>query len=210
MIVAFVRHGRTAWNDSGRMQGRADVPLSDRGRAQVCGWQLPDAIAGAPIVTSPLQRARETAAIIAGTANIAIDDALIEMDWGAWEGRTIAALAAEGGAAYAANSARGLDFLPPGGESPRGVQRRIIAWLHGVARSRHDVVAVTHQGVIRALLAHVSGWDMTGKPPVRLADDVAHLVEIDASGALRATWNLPLVEGPIGRRGPLAGAAPRR
>jgi probable phosphoglycerate mutase len=39
MIVAFVRHGSTAWNEEGRMQGRRDVPLSDRGRAEVEVWR---------------------------------------------------------------------------------------------------------------------------------------------------------------------------
>ena len=67
MIVAFVRHGRTEWNDAGRMQGRADIGLSEAGRAQVRGWTLPRSLAGARFVASPLARARETAAIMGKT-----------------------------------------------------------------------------------------------------------------------------------------------
>ena len=88
VIVAFLRHGRTAWNDAGRMQGRADVPLSEAGRTQVRRWRLPASLAGAQFVASPLARARETAALL-GAQPVAVDDALIEMDWGEWEGETL-------------------------------------------------------------------------------------------------------------------------
>jgi probable phosphoglycerate mutase len=207
MIVAFLRHGRTEWNDAGRMQGRADIGLSEAGRAQVRGWTLPRSLAGARFVASPLARARETAAIMSEA--FSVDDALIEMDWGDWEGETLAALRTRGGASFEKNSAMGLDFRPPRGESPREVQRRVTAWLEASAALPHDTVAVTHQGVIRTVLALVSGWDMTGKPPVRLHDDVVHVVEA-TNGGLRANWNVPLVEGPVGRRGAMAVVAPRQ
>lgn len=200
MIVAFVRHGRTAWNDSGRMQGRADVPLSEDGRTQVRRWRLPASLAAAQFVASPLARARETAALLA-VQPFAVDDALIEMDWGEWEGETLEGLEARHGAAFAANAARGLDFRPPGGESPHDVQRRVVAWLVRNTGHPTPTIAVTHQGVIRSVLALATGWNMTAKPPVRLADDVLHVVEVEGHGTVRALeWNVPLVAGPIGRR----------
>ena len=52
MIVALVRHGRTEWNEAGRMQGRADVPLSASGREQVRAWRLPQELRGARFVSS--------------------------------------------------------------------------------------------------------------------------------------------------------------
>lgn len=199
MIVAFLRHGRTAWNDEGRMQGRADVPLSEPGRTQVRRWRLPASLAAAQVVASPLARARETATVLAPRP-FTVDAALIEMDWGEWEGETLENLKARHGAAFAANSARGLDFRPPGGESPRDVQERVVAWLIRNTTHETPLVAVTHQGVIRPVLALASGWDMTSKPPVRLADDVVHLIEF-CGGAVRGLeWNVPLVAGPIGRR----------
>ena len=206
--IAFLRHGRTDWNDAGRMQGRADIGLSEAGRAQVRRWTLPAALAGARFVASPLVRARETAALMC-TGNVRVDAALIEMDWGEWEGETLDALRTRGGAAFETNASRGLDFRPPRGESPREVRQRIAAWIATTAASPHDTVAVTHQGVIRTVLSLISGWDMTGKPPVRLHDDVVHVVEV-AGEDLRATWNLPLVEGQVGRRIPVAAPAPRR
>jgi broad specificity phosphatase PhoE len=202
MIVALLRHGRTAWNDEGRLQGRADVPLSEAGRTQVRRWRLPESLAGASLVASPLSRARETAALL-GEQPLAIADALIEMDWGEWEGETLEALKTRHGAAFEANSARGLDFRPPGGESPRDVQQRIVAWLARAAEDGTPLIAVTHQGVIRSILALVTGWNMTGKPPVRLADDVVHLIEVEEHAVVRElAWNVALVAGPIGRRRP--------
>jgi broad specificity phosphatase PhoE len=208
MSIGFVRHARTEWNDAGRMQGRADIGLSEAGRAQVRRWRLPATLARARLVASPLARARETAALMSD-GSFDIDDALVEMNWGEWEGQTLATLRARGGAAFEANSARGLDFLPPRGESPRDVQRRIAGWLGSSTALPHDIVAVTHQGVIRTVLALISGWDMTGKPPVRLHDDVVHIVEAAGNG-IRATWNVPLVDGPVGRRSAVAALAPRR
>ena len=208
MTIAFLRHGRTEWNDAGRMQGRADIGLSEAGRAQVRRWTLPAAFAGARFVASPLARARETAALLCN-GNVGVDAALIEMDWGEWEGQTLDALRTRGSAAFEINSARGLDFRPPGGESPREVRQRIAAWIATTAATLHDVVAVTHQGVIRTVLSLVSGWDMTGKPPVRLHDDVVHVIEVVGEG-FRATWNIPLVEGQVGRRIPVAAPATRR
>jgi len=203
VIVALVRHGRTAWNDIGRMQGHADVELSDAGRTQVRRWRLPASLVGGRFVASPLTRARETAALL-GTEAFDVDDALIEMDWGEWEGETLEGLKAAHGAAFAANSARGLDFRPPGGESPRDVQRRVGAWLGRNTGHAPPLIAVTHQGVIRSVLALACGWDMTGKPPVRLADDVVHVVETDERGTVRPlAWNVALVAGPIQRRRPI-------
>jgi 2,3-bisphosphoglycerate-dependent phosphoglycerate mutase len=203
MIVALLRHGRTAWNDQGRMQGRADVPLSDAGREQVRRWRLPASLATARLVASPLLRARETAALL-GAEPVAVDDALIEMDWGEWEGESLGALKAGLGAAFEATAGRGLDFRPPGGESPREIQQRIVDWLLRTSAQATPLVAVTHQGVIRSVLALTTAWDMVGRPPVRLADDVVHLIEFRNGRAQPVEWNVPLMAGPIGRRNPPA------
>jgi len=126
MIVAFVRHAATAWNDEGRMQGRRDVPLSERGRAQVRAWRLPERciVAETAWVASPLTRARETAALL-GATRIVSEPALIEMDWGAWEGLRLDELQRVHAEDYWREEARGLDFRPPRGESPRELQRRL-------------------------------------------------------------------------------------
>lgn len=182
--LLVIRHGATAWNAAGRIQGRSDQPLSPAGRAAVAGWVLPPQAAGARWLCSPLARARETAALL-HDGPVEPEPRLIEMDWGAWEGRTLAALRGELGAEMAANEARGLDLRPPGGESPRGVQQRLRPWLGELAARQEDAVAVTHKGVLRALYALASGWDMRGKPPAKLQNACAHLFLLDAAGTLK-------------------------
>ena len=173
-MIVLIRHGRTSWNEQGRMQGRSDIPLSAAGRDQVRGWQLPRAWARAQWLSSPLCRATETAALLTAQP-VAIEPRLIEMDWGSWEGRTLESLRAEA-PAMAANEARGLDFRPEGGESPREVRARFASLT---ADLRDDVVCVTHKGVIRAALSLATGWDMLSKPPLRLADDGALVLPPD-------------------------------
>jgi probable phosphoglycerate mutase len=168
--VLLIRHGPTAWNDNDRIQGRADLELSSRGRAEVARWRLPAAWAEARVLSSPLRRARDTAALLTGRTPI-IDDRLIEMDWGDWQGRRLAELRARAPALMGANEARGLDFRPPGGESPREVCARLQALLAELAADPQPVVAVCHKGVIRAALVLATGWDMRSKPPLRLARD---------------------------------------
>jgi broad specificity phosphatase PhoE len=188
--MLLIRHGRTAWNEQGRMQGRADLPLAPEGRAQILRWRLPEAWAGAHWLSSPLRRATQTAALLTD-GPVAIEPRLIEMDWGAFEGRTLADLRAEMPAAMAANEARGLDFRPEGGESPREVRTRLESLLADLA-AEPDVIFVTHKGVIRAALSLATGWDMTSKPPLRLADDTALILHCDASGRVRPHGSVPL------------------
>jgi len=173
-IIACLRHGATDWNAEGRMQGRRDVPLSATGRADVAGWTLPADLAhDADWFASPLLRAVETAELMSGRTP-RIEPALIEMDWGAWEGSRLDELQARLGDEFTGNAARGLDFRPPGGERPRDVVWRVARWLDGIAARERPLVAVTHNGVLRALLVLATDWDMRGKPPVKLRPATLH------------------------------------
>jgi probable phosphoglycerate mutase len=153
---------------------------------------LPGEYAAATLVASPLLRAVETARIVADREPAVVPD-LVEMDWGAWEGETFATLRASHTAAFAAAEARGLDFRPPGGESIREVQTRLLRWLTGLATLPGPLVAVTHKGVLNALVAHFTGWNAIGDAPVKLRPGCLHQVDVAASGQvhLRA-WNVPL------------------
>ena len=179
--VLLVRHGPTEWNESGRIQGRADIDLSQRGRAQVARWRLPAVWAEARMLSSPLRRARETAAILTGRTPT-IDHRLIEMDWGRFQGRRLADLRAEAPDVMPANEARGLDFRPPGGESPREVCARLRSLLAELAADPRPVVAVCHKGVIRAALVLATGWNMHSKPPVRLSRALGCVLLCDRDG----------------------------
>jgi broad specificity phosphatase PhoE len=189
--VLLIRHGTTAWNESGRIQGRADVDLSPSGRAQVKRWCLPAAWAEARVLSSPLCRARETAAILTGRTPM-IDDRLIEMDWGRFQGRRLADVRAEAPDAVAANEGRGLDFRPPGGESPREVCTRLHSLLAELAADPRPVVAVCHKGVIRAALVLATGWDMQRKPPVRLSRALGCVLSCDRGGRVELGAPVPL------------------
>ena len=83
------------------------------------------------------------------------------------------------------NEARGLDFRPPNGETPRAVTERVKPWLEQVAREGMPTLAVTHRGVIRAILAAASGWDMRGAPPAKLEWDAVHLFLLEERGQPR-------------------------
>jgi broad specificity phosphatase PhoE len=190
----LIRHGRTAWNEERRMQGRADLPLSPEGRTEVLSWRLPLAWADARWLSSPLRRATETAALLTDRP-VAVEPRLIEMNWGAFEGRTLAELRAEAPEAMAANEARGLDFRPPEGESPREVRTRLEGLFADLGADPADeaiAVCVTHKGVVRAALSLATGWDMLAKPPLRLADNAALALKRQPNGqiALEGEWSM--------------------
>ena len=150
---AILRHASTAWNDERRLQGLTDTTLSAAGEADARSWRLPPPAAGWPRVSSPLQRARRTAELLQPSAAVTVDSALREMSFGVWEGHTIAELRLEVGEAFLAAERKGLDFQPPGGESPRSAMARIGGWAARIAGTGRPVVAVSHKAAIRALLA---------------------------------------------------------
>lgn len=191
--ILLIRHGVTQWNTEGRIQGQTDIPLSAQGRQEVARQSLPWRFAGFGWVASPLARAKETAQRM-GATDLRCDWRLAEMSWGEWEGRTLADLRKSFGPDMLDNEKRGLDFRPPGGESPRLVQARLQSWLQEIAAAAYPVVAVTHKGVIRAALTLATGWEMTGKPPHILDWRRGHLFGLDTGGRLQiAELNVDLV-----------------
>ncbi len=162
-----LRHGPTEWNRLKRLQGRHDEPLMPQSRSDLQRLKLPESLDGLDWYSSPLLRARETAQLLQLDARTAA--ALIEMDWGDWEGQRIAELRLKDPAGMAAMETRGLDLRPPNGESPRQVQQRLSDWAESMRRAGCSRAgALCHKGVIRALLAAACQWDMRGKAPVKL------------------------------------------
>jgi broad specificity phosphatase PhoE len=148
--ILLARHGETDWNREGRWQGWADPPLNDSGRAQAraLARQLRDARFDA-VYASDLQRAHETAAIVAEPHGVPVvaDSGLREIDVGSWSGLTRAELEAR--------------F--PGGERPDGETReqhagRVLGAVERIARDHPGarILLVTHGGTMRALRSHVS------------------------------------------------------
>ncbi len=193
-LIALIRHGPTEWNETGIVQGRSDIPLSETGRAKIASYTPPNEIAGFDWVSSPLTRAMETAEILTGRTE-PTDARLVEMDWSEWEGMTLPDLRARLGNLMTAWEADGLDFRAPGGESPRDVQDRLRPFLAERAAAGRNTVVVCHKGVIRAFYALAVSWDMTDKAPDKLRDDCAHLFKLAPDGLPAPhRLNVPLVD----------------
>jgi probable phosphoglycerate mutase len=202
--LALIRHGPTVWNDEGRLQGQTDIPLSDAGRAAAAAWRIPEAFFDFELVVSPLQRCVETADLLRRTMPEPpvprYEPRLVEMSWGRWEGRTVAELRDAYGDGMAINEGRGLDFRPHGGESPRDVQQRVIPVLAEIGAAGRPTIAVIHRGVMRAIYALATGWDMRSKPPHRLLHRMPHghalLFDVAADGSPHLyRLDLPLSRG---------------
>jgi probable phosphoglycerate mutase len=151
MRLLLVRHGQSEWNAGRVLQGQADVPLSDLGRAQAAA--LAPAIAAlAPdrAVTSDLQRAAATAAIL-GHPDARPDPALREIDVGVWEGRSIPELQAENPEGYA--GWRAGTHRPDGGEEWGSFVARVGESIRReCAVGGRTALVVCHGGVIRAVM----------------------------------------------------------
>ena len=190
---AILRHAPTEWNDAGLLQGLTDTTLSPAGEQAARSWRLPPPADGWRRLSSPLRRARRTAELLQPSVSVTMDSALREMSFGVWEGRTLADLRGERGETFAAAERLGLDFQPPGGESPRTVMARIGGWVAEIARAGEPVVAVSHKAAIRALLALATGWDMTGRPPAKLDWRCVHFFVAQRDGSVAVErLNVPL------------------
>jgi probable phosphoglycerate mutase len=193
VLLVMIRHAPTAWNAQKKLQGRTDISLGEAGRSAAAAWKIDPAWSGYRILSSPLARARETAAILFPGAEIDIESRLVEMDFGAWEGKSLQELRGAPGSDAAERETLGLDFRAPEGESPRDVQRRLMPLFLELAAGRRNAVAVTHKAVLRATYALATGWQMQEKPPQKLKNACAHIFALDESGNPRVErLNVPL------------------
>ncbi|MER8158210.1 histidine phosphatase family protein [Streptomyces sp. NPDC094472] len=166
--ILLARHGQTRWSLSGKHTGRTDIPLLDEGRrgAKLLGERLHHGPwAGLPDVevrTSPLSRAKETCGL-AGFGDRAREwDALLEWDYGAYEGMTPAEI-----------KATRPDWLiwrdgVPEGESIASIEARadeVVEWARSADR---DVLVFAHGHILRTLGARWLGHDASFAARIRL------------------------------------------
>jgi broad specificity phosphatase PhoE len=156
--LVLVRHGETDWNRDGRWQGHADPGLNELGRRQAAAAaaRLVREFAGAPIVTSDLRRAAETAAQAGAAMGVqpSVDVRLREVDVGDWSGLTrdqVRERDADGYLAWEEGSNAGY----PGGESFSALGARAAGAMNDLFESHSGgtVIAVCHGGTIRAMVA---------------------------------------------------------
>jgi len=155
--ILLIRHGETAWNAEKRLQGHLDIALNAEGERQAA--LLGAALAAEPIdhiVSSDLQRARQTAEAIARArgARVGIDPMLRERCYGGFEGLLYSEIAARFPIEFAAWQARDVDgVLPPGanrGESFREFYERVTGAImaHAAAHRGKTIALVAHGGVL--------------------------------------------------------------
>ncbi|NRQ49988.1 histidine phosphatase family protein [Aeromicrobium stalagmiti] len=169
--VILVRHGRTTANASGVLAGRtAGVKLDETGRTQAArtGERL-SVVPLVGLVTSPLERCRQTARAILqqqpDSLSTAIEKGITECDYGEWQGRKLAELAKEDLWKVVQGQPSAAAF--PGGESLATMQARSVAAIR-----RHDAafeaehgpgavwVAVSHGDIIKSILADALGMHL--------------------------------------------------
>lgn len=207
MRLLLVRHGITAHNVEKRYTGHADVALTALGhrQAQAVGKRLASEALDV-VVSSDLQRARETAHAIAGYHGLPVweDADLREIALGVWEGSTFAEVAARDVDLVAR---RDIDptCTPDGGETFSQVRDRVVRALERwrTQYPQATMVWVTHGGLISVLLCHLLGIDLKHRRQFRhynasitefdLSRDYAILVRLNDTAHLRTLTDDGLV-----------------
>ena len=193
-MIVFVRHGQTAVNREGCFQGRLDAPLTELGRDQARLVAQRLSTSGAELVlTSPLVRASETAHAIADASGAAVelDDRLLEIAYGEWDGLKLGDVTVEQWETWRHDPS----FTPPGGENLLAVSARVVDFCADRLDADRTVIAVSHVSPIKAAVAWALGvgtevtWRMhldvasisrvarrgTGPPLLASYNETAHL-----------------------------------
>jgi broad specificity phosphatase PhoE len=187
-VIVLARHGQTDVNRAGRLQGRVDRPLTPLGRAQA------DALGAALVVdrpelvfTSPLQRARQTADAIAARcgAPVEVDERLVELDYGDWDGRLIADIAEADWVRWYQDPT----FAPPGGESLGAVRARMAEFCEEHQAHARPIVAVSHVSPIKAAVAWALGVPDEATWRLRLGVASLTRISVGPAGPVLATFN---------------------
>ena len=193
-MIVLVRHGQTAVNRSGLLQGRVDVGLTETGVAQARRLAAVLAVESpTQVVTSPLRRARDTAEVIAVAAGleVVVDERLVEIDYGEWDRRPVADVTAEEWARWRADPS----WAPPGGESLASVYERVVDFCVERVEEPGPLVAVSHVSPIKAAVTWALGVgeDVTWRTRLALAsitrigwrDGLSCLESFNETGHLR-------------------------
>jgi probable phosphoglycerate mutase len=207
--LLLVRHGHTDVAGRRLTGQRRGVHLNRRGRAEAERLvERLDAVEVDAILTSPLERCRETAAPLAGARGIPPQQrrGLIEVDYGEWTGRSIAQLRRTRLWRSVMQAPSGVRF--PGGESLLEVQARMVDAASTIAATYPGgtVVAVSHADPIRLLLAHVAGIhpdhlqrlavDTGSVSAVSVGEGLPRLLKVNDTGDLSAFARQPRAVAP--------------
>ncbi len=166
MRLLLVRHAQSAWNAGRRFQGRADPEISEHGRAQAEALQrLLRGRRLTAVYSSPLRRARETAAIAAREHGLPVNalPELSELGLGRWEGVSVDEVIAEDGERYHRWLRAPLDCPPPDGEPLPAVSDRVLSAMDQIISAHPDgdeLLVVGHGGIIGLYCCHILGLSL--------------------------------------------------
>jgi broad specificity phosphatase PhoE len=180
-VIWLARHGETADNADGRVQGSIDTPLNDRGREQARDLAEQAAeLELAALYTSQLARARETAEIVGARIGLdpLVDERLAESCRGAWEGRLLIDIERDEPGAWQAWRRSEPGFRFPGGESLEEHVRRVDDALR---EARRPALMICHGGTVRAALVACGGRRLADFQ--RIAVPNAQLIPLDQVAA---------------------------
>ncbi len=183
----LVRHGETEWSLSGKHTSRTDVPLTEHGRQRAV--ELRDYLAGRKfdlVLESPMVRARETCAI-AGYGDVAVvDEGLREWDYGIYEGRTTAEIAAEiPGWSVWKNEIVGGETVEHVGERADGVIARALE----SDGETHRVALFAHAHILRILAARWIGLEAVGGALLALGTGSVSVLGWERETRVIQNWN---------------------
>jgi probable phosphoglycerate mutase len=163
VTLLLIRHGETQWNAERRYQGQLDSPLTERGmaQAQAIGRRLAELheFESAPVVASPLGRARHTAEIICAnrrTAAFATDDRLREITLGSWDGLFRDEIDTRSPGIFKKHGPYEWYFHSADGEDYDAFRARLEAFLQD-ALTRPALIVVAHGVVSRVLRGLYAG-----------------------------------------------------
>lgn len=149
-MIYIIRHGQTEHNQAHRLQGQSDHPLNETGRQQARqARESLEGISFQTVYSSPLERAIETARIVVPDQEVIVDERLIEIDYGPYEGADLKHLPAELKEFF-------QDFIhhqpPQGMESLEQVKQRARSFLEDIQEGSGDVLISTHAVMMKGLL----------------------------------------------------------
>ncbi len=190
MPVYLIRHGQSRYNVEDRFGG--DSGLTEKGRKDA--GRAAAVLDGETINTvycSPTQRTRETADILLKKhpeARLEPADELREISYGVLEGTVVGELKKQQPQMHEERKEDKYLFKPPDGENYQDLQARVIPFYEQVAGQEGTYVLVTHQAVIRTLVAHVTNIPDQIFPYLDLPNDLAYLITEDTVLYYRGGW----------------------
>ena len=183
----LIRHAQTVWNRDKKIQGHSDSALTAEGERQASSWgQMLSQFSWDRILASDTGRALTTGERINAFLKLPIetDSRLREQDWGRWAGKTIPQIQTELAQVLDDQINAGWNFCPPGGENRKSVLDR----SHRALQSAFDkwpgenILVVTHEGVIKSLVYHLSGRKFLPSEHPLLKSYQLHRLVYDKSG----------------------------